>query len=406
MIQRQRQCCLGVIGLTLAALIIISATKRRTVFSAAAAPRRVALAITNPSDLAREDELVVLSAAEVKRYAPGFDAATFVVSEGAAERQLPSQADDLDGDGKADEICFIVSLAPQQTRRVALVYGAGAPPRADYPKRTQAKFSRKYEGLAWESDVIGYRLYFDERNAIDVYGKHDRRLSLGKFAEDGYNYHGDSEWGRDVMKVGQSLGAGSFGLWKDGRLSKVAQVAERNWRLIADGPVRSIIELRAGGWNAGGVLFDLTARFNAVAGQRWAKVEVALRGRTNGFALAAGVMKHAQVETLRDERQGWLATWGQQVENAPGNLGLAVVVPPQRLAQFTEDPLNHLALLSLKDSGRLNYYIAAAWDAEQNPIASAAQWKAYLSQTAARLWQPVSVRFTGRAQESSGSTLE
>lgn len=359
---------------------------------------RITLAIENPSKFAREDELIVLPIAEIRKQAPDFDPATFVAIDPgiSGARQLPSQADDLDGDGEMDEVCFLISLEPFQTRHVSLVYGPGAPAHASYPKRTQAKFSMKYEGLAWESELIGYRLYFDERSAVDVYGKHDQRLSLGKFAEENYNYHQDTEWGRDVLKVGQSLGAGSLRLWKDGKLITSADVADRSWRLVSDGPVRSIIELRLGGWNAAGKTFVLVERFTAQAGQRWTKVEVTLNGPGSGYALATGIAKHDHTVVLRNEQQGYLGSWGQQVENAASNLGLAVLVPPDRLVQFTEDPINHIALLSLKESSQLTYYLAAAWDAEQKAFTSAAQWKAFLEDAAARLHHPVKVRLAGR----------
>jgi uncharacterized protein DUF4861 len=96
---------------------------------------------------------------------------------------------------------------------------------------------------------------------------------------------------------------------------------------------------------------------------------------------------------LSDRRAGYLATWGQQVESAPGDLGLAVLLPTSRLAQFTEDNLNHLALLSLKPSQPLTYYLAAAWDKEQEPITSSERWKDYLQQTAERLANPAVIRW-------------
>ncbi|MHB8655641.1 MAG: DUF4861 domain-containing protein [Terriglobia bacterium] len=402
----------GLIGVTLPAL---SGAAQPASLTAPSAPqgervRKLWVKIGNPNDFPRTDELVVLSVREIKKVAPDFDATSFLVVDpssstggsavareaGAAHLdgpQLPSQADDLNGDGQPDEICFVISLAAKQVRRVELVYGAVAPMRASYPKRSHAKFSKHYEGLGWESDIVAYRLYFDARNGLDVFGKHAPRLSLDKFAEEGYYYHGDSEWGRDVMKVGDSLGVGSLGLWSDGKLVKVADVANRSWRLISDGPVRSIIELHADGWKVAGKSFNLTMRFTAMAGQHWTKVDVTLHGPAEGLLLATGLVKHDQTVVLEDKRRGYLATWGQQVEATPGNLGLAVMVPPDRLHEFTQDSLNYLTLLSLNDSGHLTYYLCAAWDKEQGAMTSVAQWKVFLEQSAARLRRPVTIKF-------------
>ena len=64
--------------------------------------------------------------------------------------ELPSQADDLDGDNKYDELAFQIELKPKQTRIVTIAYGDTATIqrlRSDYPKRTAAKFTMKFEGL-------------------------------------------------------------------------------------------------------------------------------------------------------------------------------------------------------------------------------------------------------------------
>ncbi|WP_300977302.1 DUF4861 family protein, partial [Flavobacterium sp.] len=39
------------------------------------------------------------------------------------------------------------------------------------PEHTDHSFDIRYEGPGWESNKIGYRLYLDWRNAIDIFGK-------------------------------------------------------------------------------------------------------------------------------------------------------------------------------------------------------------------------------------------
>jgi len=125
------------------------------------------------------------SIAEIRKAAPDFRPASVVVTatdaatleEDAATLQtieLPSQVDDLDADGKGDELAFQIDLSPHQTRVVTISYGTADRIwrlRRDYAPRTNAFFSRKIEGLGWESDRVAFRIYFDPRNAIDIYGK-------------------------------------------------------------------------------------------------------------------------------------------------------------------------------------------------------------------------------------------
>ena len=50
--------------------------------------------------------------------------------------------------------------------------------------------------------------------------------------------------GRDMFKVDQSLGIGAVGALVDGKAQAVAEVADRQWRILSTGPVRSVAELR------------------------------------------------------------------------------------------------------------------------------------------------------------------
>ena len=43
-------------------------------------------------------------------------------------------------------------------------------------KHTDHSFDIQFEGPGWESDKIGYRLYLDWRNAIDIFGKKTNKM--------------------------------------------------------------------------------------------------------------------------------------------------------------------------------------------------------------------------------------
>jgi hypothetical protein len=95
------------------------------------------------------DANVSLSLAELRRIAPDFKAESALVKAFAPDRrsmdprEIPSQLDDLDGDGAADELAFQIALNPKQSRMVSLTYGgAGEGIRAAYPKRAYAKFAQ------------------------------------------------------------------------------------------------------------------------------------------------------------------------------------------------------------------------------------------------------------------------
>lgn len=364
--------------------------------TAAAAPAQVAprvkvlrLSVSNPTAQARARENVVVRVDELRRAAPDFKAVAFVVTTAeaaAAERdaralragELASQADDLDADGKYDEIAFQIELGPNQTRVVSVVYGDVATIqrlRGVYPKRTDARFAAKFEGLGWESELVAWRLYFDRRNAIDMFGKRRPGLYLELFGSPEYDYHEESPFGRDIYKIGDALGIGAVGALVDGKAARVSD-AERTWRVVTTGPVRSVVELLYKGWKVGGREVNLTSRIHQWAGERGFEHHVTASG-ADGLTLVTGLVRKPG---LSEEKSGpaddasalWRATWGPQVlktgatasESLPDqNLGLAIIAPGRASSFVADDALNLLVRPAF-ERGAAAWYVLGAWDQE------------------------------------------
>jgi unsaturated chondroitin disaccharide hydrolase len=350
----------------------------------------IKIAVTNPTGVQRTAEDIVLSIAALRKIAPDFaPASAIITTSGAATleedsktletQELPSQVDDLDGDNKADELAFQIDLTPHQTRIVSICYGDQDPIwrlRGDYPQRTNAMFSKKFEGPGWESDRYAWRIYFDARNAIDLYGKRRPSLQLWIYAMPDYGYHDESPEGRDIYDVGDALGLGSVGAWVDGKLVKVAEVKEREWRVISAGPVRSIIELQYAGWSVGGKSVTLRSRITQWAGERGFVHEIFTDDSANGLTFVTGLPRKQGIPAMISAAQGAngvtsLATWGEQVvvpgpkqtAVVPGqNLGLALLTASAATVG-AGDALNHLVQIGLSGH-HASWYTMAAWDQE------------------------------------------
>jgi unsaturated chondroitin disaccharide hydrolase len=356
------------------------------------------LAVTNPSAIAREAEPVVVAIADLKRVAPDFAPVPVVVTHTAAATieedaalvqaaEVPSQVDDVDGDGTADEIAFQIPLAAQETRVVTIAYGDAATLwrlRGEYPARTHARFAAKYEGPGWESEKTAWRLYFDARNAIDLFGKRRPGLHLETFAQPGYDYHREIAIGRDIYKNGEALGIGSIGALVDGAVVKVADVAARQQRVVSTGPVRAIVEIAYKGWKVGGRSVDLVSRFTQWAGERGFWHDVAIAPGPAPLVLVTslpakpGIRPEVTARTPHgDHAVVTLATWGAQVLE-PGatataslpddRLGLAILQPMMREgaasgATLPPNAVNHLLRVPVFE-GRARYYVTAAWAGE------------------------------------------
>src|SRR5438128_2677892 len=322
----------------------------------AAAPRVkvLKLAISNPVDETRLAEDIVISVAELKRIAPDFKAGDVIVTASDASTlgedartlqtiELPSQADDLDADNQYDELAFQIDLKPKQTRIVTISYGETATIqrlRSEYPKRTAAKFTMKFDGLAWESEVDAWRIYFDKRNAIDVWGKRRPGLYLEMFGAPEYVYHWESPFGRDIYRIGDAIGIGAVAALVDGKVVKVSDVAERNWRIISAGPVRVVVELTYKGGKVGSREVNLTSRMTQWAGKHGFEHQV-MAENADGLTLVTGIVRQPGLQEkvfapTASEPALVRAWWGHQVEEegppatathmlSDQNLGLAII---------------------------------------------------------------------------------
>jgi unsaturated chondroitin disaccharide hydrolase len=365
-----------------------------------AAPRVKVLkiAVSNPG-ADRTAEPIVVEVSALKKVAPDLVPFPIVVTHTKARtleedaavlraEEVPSQVDDTNGDGTADEVAFQIPLGANETRIVTIAYGDTATIwrlRGEYPGRTDARFATKYEGVGWESERTAWRLYFDKRNAIDLFGKRRPGLWLETFATPGYDYHAEMPIGRDIYKNGDAIGIGSIAALVDGKIVKVSDVASRSWRVLSTGPVRAMVELTYKGWQVGAAKVDLVSRFTQWAGERgfWHDVRLTGSGSGGAIRLVTGLPKKPGVAVLDNvssavgapasARNGILATYGPQVL-APGaaavdslpdeRLGLAIVLPdPESDEVGLPDTVNHLRPVRLTD-GRGRFYVTAAWDRE------------------------------------------
>jgi unsaturated chondroitin disaccharide hydrolase len=361
--------------------------------SAASRIKVIKLSVTNPTSDNRPAENIVVNVGELRRIAPDFKPAAVIITTSDAATleedtrtlqttELASQADDLDGDLKLDELAFQIDLKPKQTRIVTIAYGDPATIarlRSSYPQRTHAKFTTRFEGMGWESDITAWRLYFDKRNAIDLYGKRRPGLYLELFGSPEYDYHEESPFGRDIYKIGNALGLGAVGALVDGKVVKVAEVSDRSWRIVSDGPVRSIVELIYKGWKVGDRSVDLTSRMTIWAGERGFEHRISATN-AEGLVFVTGLPRKPGLSEITRSEVGAaseiVGTWGHQVlktgatatESLPDqNLGLAIFLSPAASGStpLPQDTDNYLAKVPTTN-GIARWYVAGAWDQESS----------------------------------------
>jgi hypothetical protein len=250
---------------------------------------------------------------------------------------------------------------------------------------TDHSFFMKYEGPGWESDKIGYRLYLDWRNAIDIFGKKVDTLVLPYVGQDGYeSYHLMADWGQDILKVGESLGIGTLGFWDGKKAQRVAETDSVYCSIAEDGNSRSEVQIDYYGWKIDNSSVNLSTSLSIEAGSRATKYTIGIDGKLSN--LCTGIVKLEETSIIQDtNKTGWnyLATWGKQSLSGD-SLGLAVLFRANQLSEITSDELSHVIVLNPIDN-KLEYYFLGAWEKEPEGIKSKKEFIVYLEELAKSL---------------------
>lgn len=383
--------------------------------------------ITNEISTKRNDVPISLSIEKIKENHPYFNEQAFVVLGNSHE--LTSQADDLNSDGRLDQITFTADFSANENKWIIICYADSGEKKRSYPNRTQAEISHKvggkfigkkyiggefknvqfvrvpnehndhdtyfrYEGPGWESDKVGYRLYLDWRNAIDIFGKKIPDMVLHHVGLDGFDsYHEMADWGMDIFKVGQSIGIGSIGMWHNNKIYMVSQADSVTCEIVSNGPVKSQIQTKYFGWKVGSEKYNLISNLSITAGSRLTKHSVSCSNNLPN--ICTGLAKHEDCDVLHpvsrtDGEWQYLALYGQQ-SLAGDNLGIAILYKKSELIELTEDDLNYVAVFQ-PSKGTFSYYFVAAWEQEPNGIKNLKEFQKYLETTITWLNNPLNVK--------------
>lgn len=378
--------------------------------------------VSNPDRVARADESVHLNLIDLGLSLGDPAAESILAFEG--DRPVPAQTWDRSGDGLADTVSLKLDFEEAETQTLRLRIDESVAQANAFPQRTYAEISHKfggewkdreyiggefanvqhliappehtdhsyyirYEGPGWESEDVGYRFYLDWRNGFDIFGKKSKALVLKDVGQDGFDsYHEDAPWGMDILKVGDSLGSGGYGIWVDGKAERISKTEGLECEILENGRVLSQFEATYHGWQATGQKqMDLAANFSIEAGSRLTWVR--LRSGEPSVPFCAGLVKADDVDVfigdteITGEAYTYIATWGKQALDGT-DMGMAIILKKLFLDGFTEDELNHIARFKKKYKG-VDYAFSAVWSQEEGGFQSKEAFKAYLDETVHRL---------------------
>ncbi|MCR4852584.1 MAG: DUF4861 domain-containing protein [Prevotella sp.] len=364
--------------------------------------------VSNPSKTERKDAPVVLSLSEY-----GKVKSALVTLNGV---EVPCQLDDLNGDHVMDELCFLANLNKKEKQEYVVTLSKTGSPRT-YQERTFAELMLRnskvsiknkhdiylheltvergvnpysivhHHGVAFESELIAMRIYFDHRQTVDLYGKKRKALEI----KDTQFYPDEKQlaegYGDDVLWCGSSFGLGALRGWDGKNQTMLEDVEGRTQRVVSKGPLRAIVELVDDQWvpQPGMEPVDMTTRYTLYAGHRDCSVDIFFDRPVPNYLFATGLV-NVQGSTEYSDHQGLRGCWGtawavsgkDTLTHQRETVGLGIRIPKKHLVN--EQPANDVdyGYIVKTPTDALHYDIVYCSDKESFGYHSSKDWFDYL----------------------------
>lgn len=235
-----------------------------------------------------------------------------------------------------------------------------------------------FEGPGWESDKVAYRLYLDERNVPDIYGKRLPGAILPRIGMGHDDYHTLADWGMDVFQVDQSLGMGGIGVLREGKVTQLGRSTIHAEAHNVGGA--AVVDVHNAGFPGEGRPANLKTRYAIEPGSRVTTVTAAASGAVP--RMVAGLTLHQGVTQVAGGTGRWryFGTWGAQ-SLARDDLGIVLFYPADDAKQTGAE--DGSLFVEFCDPTRIRYAFAAAWVQEPDAPKTLDAFKAWADATAA-----------------------
>ena len=286
---------------------------------------------------------------------------------------------------------FRVIEAEGQTRYIVPISEWTASPEVD------TYHELHHHGVALESDLMAYRIYFDRKQTIDVYAKKTPRIELPT----SFWYPNDEQladhYGDDVLRVSGTIGVGSVKPWRDGKMRHIEPVESRTQRIVFQTPDSAAMEVSVKGWQTEGKTVDMTVRYTLLAHHRDMRCEVFLSELVDSLCTGVQQVPYKNPDQCPDSficaedincEGVLLGSWGTDwpvndtVKYAKETVGLGVFVPKEYATKKMIPATPNLVCL-FRPATYLRFYLTCVAQKEDNPPArTAEEFYAFLVQWA------------------------
>jgi hypothetical protein len=332
--------------------------------------------------------------------------------------EIPCQLDDTNGDGTYDELCFIADIDKKMTKKFIINLSETGKPK-NYPSKVYVEMMLEnkkikeankqdlyisnlsvergvnpywmihHHGAAFESELAAYRIYFDHRQTVDIYGKVNKGLELKatQFYPD--KQQKDNGSGDDVLWVGNTLGLGTLRGFDGSKPLMLEDVEKRSQRIIANGPLRTIVEVKDNGWRPDSTKepIDMTTLYTLYAGHRDCSVDITFSRPANGYRFCTGLI-NVKNSTEYSDNKGLRGCWGKDwpvsakdsVGHKQETVGLGIYIPENYVIKELPADKDNYPFIVGTSTDRLHYDITFGSDNENFGYHNSKEWFKYLSE--------------------------
>jgi len=261
-----------------------------------------------------------------------------------------------------------------------------------------------HHGVAVESELMAYRIYFDKKQTIDPYCKRTPQLELAQ----SHWYPNDSllalGYGDDILRVSGTVGVGSVKYWNGEKMVHIEPVAERSQRIVRRTRTEAVIEVAVKGWQVEGKSVDMTVQYTMQAGHRDMRCDVYLSEPVEGLCTGVQTIPAKGGYPICESRKSkdgiLLCSWGtdwpvnDSTKYAKETVGLGVFIPAECAGRMVQDRQNKLGLIKsqiINPQSQMcasaHFYLTCVGATKENhPAAtSAEEWFQYLCRWAKKL---------------------
>ena len=370
------------------------------------------ITVTNNSDLIRDSESLEIWVDQLSGILPE-DINKIVLLDNLGN-QMRIQWVDINSDSIQDYLLFQTNFEPHETKHFSLIIDNDSIKENTSTRKTYCRIvPERFDDFAWENDKVAFRTYgpkcqqlFEEGNpvglissGIDCWLKSVDYPIIDKWYandEKGISYHIDHGEGLDNYHVGASRGCGGTALVYNGKI--ILSENFSTWKVLANGPIRSIFELNYDAIKVGNIGVLEKKRITLDLGTNFYHCTVSYMASEILDTASIGLALHNKKGEINSSIEGGWASYWEPIDDS--YLGTAIIVDSKQILGIgvkdsdIEQKSDSNIWINLKlDKNSFSYWSGFGWE-KRRKINSSYEWENYLKKESIKKRYPIEVKIT------------